>query len=93
MNENAESRDRVTLLRDPAAPAGAIDILDINDKLPKAKTGSRYFSGRAQDGKFYVYNAHREKALQTGYDSEQEALDKAAEKNGIADDEAPTIQQ
>jgi hypothetical protein len=83
------TKNLVTLLRDPAAPSGAIDLVDIDAKLPRAKTGSQYFSGKI-DGKFYVLDGHMNKALQTAFDSEQEAQDAAAKKNtGSAQIDAP----
>lgn len=79
MTRNAKG-DLVTLMRDPAAPSGAIDLVDIEAKLPKAKTGSQYFSARI-NGKFYVVDGHMNPVNSTGYDGEQEAQDAAAKRN------------
>lgn len=75
MTKNANG-DLVTLMRDPAAPSGAIDLLDID----AAKTGSQYFSARI-NGKFYVVDGHMNPVNQTTYDGEQEAQDAAAKRN------------
>lgn len=87
-----ERKLSVSSMRDPAHPAGAITVDDLSKPLPvNTQTGSRYFSGQI-GGKWYVLNAHMEKALQTAFDTEQEALDRAAEKNGMSDDEKPEIE-
>lgn len=70
-----------SLLRDPAAPAGAVVVDDINATLPRANTGSRYFSALINE-EWFVVNARGEKMLQTPFKTEQEAAEKAAEKNG-----------
>lgn len=77
-----------SLLRDPAAPSGAVVVDDIDAKLPRAKTGSRYFSALINE-QWFVVNARGEKMLQTPFDTEQDAAEKAAEKNG--QDEKPDL--
>lgn len=72
--------DLVTLMRDPAAPSGAIDLVDITAAKPKAKTGSQFFSAKI-NGNFYVVDGHMNPVNQTKYDSEQEAQDAAAKRN------------
>lgn len=84
-------RNRVTSMRDPAAPSGAINILDIDAKLPKAATGSRYFSAQA-DGKWVVVNGHKDIVGSARYDNETDAINAAAKKNGMSDDELPEIE-
>jgi len=79
MTKNAKG-DLVTLMRDPAAPSGAIDLIDITAAKPKAKTGSQYFSAKI-NGKFYVVDGHMNPVNQTSYDGEQEAQDAAAKRN------------
>jgi hypothetical protein len=89
---NNDSREtRVTSMRDPALPSAGINIRDLSVALPVAETGSKYFSGMI-DGKWYVLNGHMEKALQTPFATEQEAIQKAAEKCGIPEAEWPDIQ-
>lgn len=84
-------RNRVTSMRDPAAPSGAIDILDIESKLPKAKSGSRYFSANV-NGKWVIVNAHRDVVGKDTFETETDALAAAAKKNGMSGDEMPEIE-
>lgn len=88
MNDDRETR--VTSMRDPALPSGGIIISEqeMTKPLPTAESGSRYFSGNI-NGRWYVLNGHMEKALEKPFDTEQDAIAKAAEKNG---QEAPDIQ-
>lgn len=78
---NTNTPHKHSLLRDPAAPSGAVVVDDIDAKLPKAKTGSTHFSALINE-EWFVVNARGEKMLQTPFKTEQEAADKAAEKNG-----------
>jgi len=88
MNKNG---DLVTLMRDPAAPSGAIDLVDIAAAKPKAKTGSQYFSAKI-NGKFYVVDGHMNPVNQTAYDGEQQAQDAAAARNSGSEQIALPIQ-
>lgn len=78
---NTNTPHKHSMLRDPAAPAGAVVVDDIDAPLPRAQTGSRYFSALINE-QWFVVNARGEKMLQTPFPTEQAAADKAAEKNG-----------
>jgi len=72
---------KISLMRDPAAPSGLINIINPDAALPEANTGSKYFSALIEE-EWFVVNGHGEKALQSPFKTEQEAAEKAAEKNG-----------
>lgn len=75
------TQGKATLTRDPNNRSGPIVKTGETRKgNPVTEAGSTHLTSNI-DGKWYVVNARFEKILQTPFDTEQEAIDAAQERN------------